>query len=55
MCHKTVVPRIYFKDRLKNISKIFKLGPVIALLPVNVNIKLPAARLYRAALTGETP
>jgi hypothetical protein len=47
------MPRIYFKDRSKNISNIFKPGPVLILFPKNVNIKLPAARPYRAALAGE--
>ena len=54
MRHSTCVPRIYFKDRSKNIIKILKLGPVLTLLPVNVNTKLPAARLLRAVLAGET-
>ncbi len=40
-------------DRSKNISKICKLGSVLILFPINVNTKLPAARRYRAALTGE--
>jgi len=46
------MPRIYFKDRLKNISKIFKLDPLLILLPEIVNIKLLGAGLSTAGIVG---
>jgi len=52
MRHKTCMPRIYFKDRLKNISKIFKLDPLLILLPEIVNIKLLGAGLSAAGIVG---
>jgi len=47
------MPRIYFKDRLKNIRKISKLDPVLILLQKIVNLKLIAERLSRAGFAGE--
>jgi len=47
------MPRIYFKDRLKDISKISKLDPVLILLSKIVNLKLFAERLSRAGFAGE--